>query len=101
MGKVSFKREGNNITGGSWNLMVLPANADAAASERGTLTGTVTGGTLSLTPEGTLSAATSVRLTIEGGTGEQAGVAAGEGIINVTSDPENSSRLKGTLVLNF
>jgi hypothetical protein len=101
MGKVTFKREGNNIVGGSWTLTVLPANVDAAARERGTLSGTVTGGTISLSPEGTLAGASAMRLNIESGTGEQAGIGAGEGIINLTSDPENPSKLSGTLVLNF
>lgn len=101
MGKLSLKREGNNVVGGAWNLTVLPANADAAASERGTLSGTVTGGTLSFTPEGTLSGAGSVQLTIEGGTGEHAGVGAGSGTITLSSNTENPSKLSGTLVLNF
>ena len=101
MGKLTFKREGNNVTGGSWTLTVLPANADATSSERGTLSGTVTGGTLSFNPGGTLSSASSVQLTIEGGTGEHAGVGAGNGTINLSSDAENPSKLNGTLILNF
>lgn len=101
MGKLTFKREGNNVIGGSWTLTVLPANADATSSERGKLSGTVTGGTLSFSAGGTLSGASSIQLTIEGGTGEHAGVAAGSGTINLSSDAENSSKLSGTLVLNF
>src|SRR5687767_7096513 len=64
MGKLTLKREGNNVIGGSWTLTVLPANADATSSERGTLSGTVTGGTLSFNSGGTLSGASSVQLTI-------------------------------------
>ncbi|HEX9919171.1 MAG TPA: hypothetical protein VGA87_08390 [Pyrinomonadaceae bacterium] len=101
MGKVTFSREGNNINGGSWTLTVLPAQADASSSDRGTLSGTVTGGTLSFTPEGTLSGASSVQLTIGGGTGEHAAVSAGSGTINLSSDTESPSKLSGTLVLNF
>jgi hypothetical protein len=101
MGKFSFKREGNNVIGGSWNLTVLPANADATSSERGTLSGTVTAGTLSFNPGGTLAGASSVQLTIEGGTGEHAAVSAGSGVINLSSGAENPSKLNGTLVLNF
>lgn len=101
MGKLSLKREGNNVIGGNWTLTVLPANADAAASERGTLSGAVTGGTLSFKPEGTLSEAGSVQLTIEGGTGEHNGVGAGSGTITLSSNAENPSKLSGTLVLNF
>lgn len=101
MGKLTFKREGNNIIGGAWTLTVLPANADATSSERGTLSGTVTGGTLSFKSGGTLAGASSVQLTIEGGTGEHAAVSAGDGVINLSSDAENPSKLSGTLVLNF
>lgn len=101
MGKLILKREGNNVAGGSWNLMVLPANPDATSSERGTLSGTVTGGTLSFNSDGVLSGASSVQLTVEGGTGEHAGVSAGSGTINLSSDAENPSKLSGTLVLNF
>jgi hypothetical protein len=101
MGKLTFKREGNNVVGGSWTLTVLPANADATSSERGTLSGTVTAGTLSFNPGGTLAGASSVQLTIEGGTGEHAAVSAGSGVINLSSVAENPSKLNGTLVLNF
>lgn len=101
MGKVIFKREGNNVTGGSWTLTVLPPNADAAASEQGKLSGAITGGTLSFNADGTLSGASSVQLTIEGGTGQHAGVSDGNGVINLSSDAESPSKLNGTLVLNF
>jgi hypothetical protein len=101
MGKLSFKREGNNVTGGNWTLTVLPANADATSSERGTLSGTVTGGALSFNSGGTLAGASSVQLTIEGGTGEHAAVSAGSGTINLSSDAESPSKLNGTLVLTF
>lgn len=101
MGKFTFKREGDNVNGGSWSLTVLPANADASASERGRLSGAITGGTLSFNSGGTLSGASSVQLTVEGGTGEHAGVGAGSGTINLSSDAENPSKLNGTLVLNF
>ena len=101
MGKLNFKREENNIIGGSWTLTVLPANADATSSERGTLSGTVTGGTLSFNSGGTLAVASSVQLTIEGGTGEHAAVSAGSGVVNLSTGAENPSKLSGTLVLNF
>jgi hypothetical protein len=101
MGKITVKRDGNNITGGTWTLTVLPANADASASERGMLSGTISGGTLSFNSNGTLSGASSVQLTIASGTGEHANVSAGTGVINLSSDAESPSKLNGTLVLNF
>lgn len=100
MGKVFIRREGGNVTGGSWTLTVLPPDADATSSERGKLSGSVTGGTLSFGEKGTLSGASSVKLSVEGGTGEHAG-AGGTGTLNIASDPEYPSKLKGTLVLNF
>jgi hypothetical protein len=101
MGKVTFKRDGVNVTGGTWSLTVLPANADATASERGALSGTITGGALSFNSNGTLSGASSVQLAITGGAGEHAHVSAGTGVINLSSDAESPSKLNGTLVLNF
>lgn len=101
MGKLTFKRDGTNVTGGSWTLTVLPANADAAASERGRLSGSVSGGTVSFNDDGTLSGANSVQLTVEAGTGEHAGVSGGTGTVSLSASPENPSRLTGTLALNF
>lgn len=100
MGKVSFKREGNNVTGGSWSLTVLPPNADASSAERGSLSGSVSGGTLSFNSGGSLDGASSVQLTIESGAGQFAGVS-GTGVISLSASPENPSQLTGTLTLNF
>ena len=100
MGKVSFERDGNNVTGGSWTLTVLPPNADASSTERGTLSGSVGGGTLSFNSAGSLDGASSVQLTVESGTGQFAG-AAGTGVISLSVNPENPSQLKGTLTLDF
>lgn len=101
MGKVVLNREGGNVTGGSWTLTVLPPNADATSSERGKLSGSVTGGTLSFDESGAPTGASEVRLSVEGGTGQHAGVSGGTGTINLSPDPDKPSRLKGTLVLNF
>jgi hypothetical protein len=101
MSRVTLTREGNNVTGGNWTLTILPPNADAAANERGKLSGGVTGGSLTFTPEGTLSAASSIQLTVQSGTGEYASVTSGTGTINLSSAADNPSQLTGTLVLNF
>lgn len=101
MGKVVVKREGGNVTGGSWTLTVLPPNADATSSERGRLSGSVTGGTLTFDESGTPTGASEVRLSVEAGTGQHAGVTGGTGTINLSPDPGNPSRLRGTLVLSF
>ena len=101
MSKVTLQRDGQNVTGGTWRLTVLPQNADASSSDRGALIGTITGGTLTLNAEGTLASASAVQVTIQSGTGEYASVTSGTGTISISADAENPSQLSGTLVLNF
>lgn len=101
MNKVTLQRDGQNVTGGSWRMTVLPQNADAASSEHGQLVGTITGGTITLTAEGTLASASSVQVTIQSGTGDYAAVTSGSATINISADAENPTQLNGTLVLNF
>ena len=101
MNKITLQREGQNVTGGSWSMTVLPQNADASSTERGELAGTITGGTLTLTAEGTLASASSVQVTIQSGTGEYAAVTSGSATINISANAESPSQLDGTLVLNF
>jgi hypothetical protein len=101
MNKLTLQRDGQNVTGGSWRMTVLPQNADASSSERGELVGTVSGGTLTLTAEGTLASASGVQVTIQSGTGEFASVTSGTVTLSVTANAENPSQLSGSLVLNF
>lgn len=101
MNKVTLQRDGQNVTGGSWRMTVLPQNADASSNARGELVGTVSGGTLTLTAEGTLASASGVQVTIQSGTGEFASVTSGTATLSITANAENPSQLSGTLVLNF
>ena len=101
MTKVNLHREGGNVTGGSLRLTVLPQHADASSSERGQLVGTISGGTVTLNSEGTLSSASGVQVTIQSGTGEFASVTSGTATLNITASSENPTQLSGTLVLNF
>ena len=101
MAKINLQRNGLNVTGGGWTMTVLPQNADASSNGRGDLTGTVSGGALTLNADGTLASASALQLTIQSGTGEFAGVTAGTGTINVSTSSENPSQLAGTLVLSF
>ena len=101
MSKVNLHRNGENVTGGNLRLTVLPQNADASSSERGQLVGTISGGTVTLTAEGTLASASGVQVTIQSGTGEFASVASGTATLNITASSENPSQLSGTLILNF
>ena len=101
MSKLMLQRDGTNVTGGTWRLTVLPQNADASSSERGNLVGTITGGTLTLNAEGTVSAASSVQITIQSGTGDYANVTTGTATLNLSAHAENPTQLTGTLVLSF
>jgi hypothetical protein len=101
MGRVTLQREGDNVTGGSWSLTVLPPDADASSSERGRLNGVVTGGAISFHTDGTVAGVSSVQLSVEGGTGQHAAVSGGSGTLNLSANAENPSKLTGSLVLNF
>lgn len=101
MSKVNLQRNGENVTGGSLHLTVLPQNADASSSERGQLVGTISGGSVTLNSEGTIASASDVQITIQSGTGEFASVTSGTATLNITASSENPSQLSGTLVLNF
>lgn len=101
MSKVKLQRDGQNITGGSFRMTVLPQNADASSSERGEVVGTISGGTVTLTTAGTVASATGVQITIQSGTGEFSSVTSGNGTISITASSENPTQLSGTLVLNF
>ena len=101
MVRVTLQRTDANVTGGTFKLTVLPANADASSSERGALTGSVTGGTLTLADNGTVASASNVQVALSSGTGEFSSVTSGTATINVSANAENPSQLSGTLVLNF
>jgi hypothetical protein len=101
MTKVNLHRTGQDVTGGSFRITVLPQHADASSSERGQLVGTISGGTITLTAEGTLASASAVQVTIQSGTGEFASITSGSATLNITANSENPSQLNGTLVLNF
>jgi hypothetical protein len=101
MNKLTLQRDGQNVTGGAWRMIVLPQSADASSSERGALIGTISGGTLTLNAEGTLASASGVQVTIQSGTGEFASVTSGSGTLSISANNENPSQLSGTLVLNF
>jgi hypothetical protein len=99
--KVSLRREGHKVTGGSWTLTVLPPDADAIANEKGRLTGDASGGTLTFNGDGSLATADSILLTVQEGSGHYSRVKSGGATLNLSSSAENPSQLAGTLLLNF
>lgn len=98
---LTLRHEAGNINGGTWTLTVLPANADATSSESGRLTGTFSGGTITLDANGIATAASSLQLTVQSGTGQFEAVSGGSGTLNLSADPENSTKLGGPLALSF
>jgi hypothetical protein len=98
---LTLRHDTGNITGGTWKLTVLPANADATSSETGTLTGSFSGGTLTLDTNGVATAAGSVQLTVQSGTGQFEAINSGTGTLTLSADPENSTKLGGPLALSF
>lgn len=101
MSKVTLQRDGQNVVGGSWRMTILPQNANASSNERGELIGVITGGTLTLNAEGTLSSASSVQVVMQGGTGEFSSITTGNAVMTIMANAENPSQLSGTIVLNF
>ena len=95
---LTLRHDGSNIT---WKLTVLPANADATSSETGTLTGSFSGGTVTVDANGVATAAGSVQLTVQSGTGQYEAINSGTGTLTLSADPENSTKLGGPLALSF
>jgi len=98
---LSLKHEGGRVTGGSWSLTVLPPDADATSAERGRLLGVVSAGALTLNANGIVSAAEGLRLDVQGGVGQYAGVSGGAGTLSLSADPENASKFGGPLKFYF
>lgn len=98
---LTLKHEAGSVNGGTWTLTVLPPNADANSTETGTLTGTFTSGTITLDANGIATAASSVQLTVQSGTGQFSTTTAGTGTLSLSADPETSTKLDGPLALNF
>lgn len=98
---LTLRHDGGNVNGGTWKLTVLPANADATSSETGTLSGSFSGGTLTLDANGIATAAGSVQLTVQSGTGQFEAINSGNGTLTLSADPENSTKLGGPLALSF
>ena len=98
---VTLRHEGGNVSGGTWKLTVLPQNADATSTETGTLTGSFTGGTVTLDANGIATALGSAQIAVQSGTGQFEAVTSGSGTLSLAADPENSTKLGGPLALSF
>lgn len=99
--KLTLRHEGGNISGGTWTLTVLPQNADASSSESGTLSGSFTGGTLTLDTNGIVTTTNSLQLSVQSGTGQYQAVTGGSGTLSLSADAENPTKLNGPFSLSF
>lgn len=98
---IALTHEGGNVNGGNWKLTVLPPNADSTSNETGTITGTFSGGTITLDANGIVTGASSVQLNVQSGTGQYQAVTSGSGTLGLSADAENSTKLSGPLALSF
>ena len=98
---ITLKHEGGTVNGGTWTLKVLPPNADATSSETGTITGSFSGGTITLDANGVVTGASSLQLSVQSGTGQYQAVTSGSGTLGLSADAENSTKLSGPLALSF
>ena len=98
---ITLIHEGGNVNGGTWKLTVLPSNADATSNETGTITGSFSGGTITLDANGIVTGASSVQLNVQSGTGQYQAVTSGSGTLGLSADAENSTKLSGPLALSF
>ena len=98
---ITLKHEGGNVNGGTWTLTVLPPNADATSNSNGTITGSFSGGTVTLDANGVVTGASSVQLSVQSGTGQYQAVTSGNGTLVLSADAENSTKLSGPLALSF
>ncbi|MDQ1741497.1 MAG: hypothetical protein QOE53_3149 [Pseudonocardiales bacterium] len=102
---------GTTITGGFWALVLsytelTPSeggDGDGASErliQKGTLSGSVTGGSLTLDADGNVAAINSAQLTITQGSVAYEGVNAGGGSAQ-ENDLQDAAKSSGSLVLNF
>lgn len=93
--------QNNSISAGNWTLIVTSKRADGSSVEEGRLEGTISGGSVTLSQNGTVASVNAARLTIKSGRGKYDGVASGHGAFEVSSAPGNRTPFDGALTLTF
>jgi len=91
----------NVILGGTWTFTAFQQDSSGKLSYRGTLNGTVSGGTVSADQTGALTSVGPVQLTINGGAGAFAQTKAGTGTLSGTLASPPTPAFSGTLSLSF
>lgn len=97
---AKIKQEGGQIAGGEWSLVVVARGDDGNDREVGSLAGKVSGGSLTLAEDGSVSAVHGASLTITDGAGAYAG-AAGSGTLNGSAVKPADAPFSGSLSLSF
>jgi hypothetical protein len=98
---VAFDCRDGAITGGTWLIVILVDGPDGTPIEFGTIRGQVLTGTFEPDATGERISLRDVSLTITEGTGELAGVVAGTGSLEATSDLGGEPQFVGTIGLTF
>jgi hypothetical protein len=91
----------NSINSGKWTLVVTGKKADGSSSEEGRLEGTLSGGSVTLNRDGTVTSVQTAQLIIKSGSGTYSGVNNGQGTFEASSVPDNSPPFNGVLTLTF
>jgi hypothetical protein len=91
----------NEITGGTWKLMVPQQGHDKASKAQGALAGSIKGGTVTLDKHGRVNSIEGIQISIRRSVGQFSGVAKGSGKFSGTLDLRRQHPFKGELHLLF
>ena len=98
---VAFDCQNGAISGGTWLVLITAGAPDGTTEILGTLRGQVLHGSFEPDGDGARIIVRGVSLTVTEGTGLYAGLVAGTGSLDATSDPEGAPQFVGTLGLTF
>lgn len=91
----------NQITGGSWKLIVPQPGRGGASKPQGALTGSVRGGAIAHDEHGKVKSAEGVQLSIRRSVGQYSGVAKGSGKLSGTFNLRRQHPFMGQLNISF
>jgi hypothetical protein len=91
----------NEITGGTWKLIVPRQGRDGASKAQGALAGSIKGGTVKLDQHGRVSSAEGVQVNIGRGAGQYSRIARGSGKFNGTLELRRQHPFMGQLNISF
>ena len=98
---LAFDCQQGAISGGTWLVLITAEAPDGTTEILGTIRGQVLHGSFEPDAGGSRVMIHDVSLAITEGTGLYAGLVAGTGSLDATSDPEGAPQFVGTLGLTF